>query len=151
MVVVTENDRGERPSDGLPLHGERILVVDDEPDVRVYLSSVLEDAGATVYEAQDGDEAFVVAKREQPDLITLDLSMPGTDGVQAFCALRRDQETREIPICIVTGHAEYRQLIYQRSERAPEGFMSKPIAEDKLVSTVRRILGLLRKKAERAT
>lgn len=75
--------------------------------------------------------------------------MPGVDGVETFGALRHADETRDTPVCIITGHAEYRQLIYQRSNRAPEGFMSKPISEEQLISTVRRILGLRRRKAER--
>lgn len=143
----------QQPSRGLdsslPLEGYRILVVDDEADVRIYLGTVLEDAGATVLEAEDGDEGLETAKRERPDLITLDLSMPGKDGVETFGALRQAEETRSTPVCIITGHSEYRQLIYQRTHPPPDGFMSKPIGEEQLVSTVRRILGLRRRKAER--
>jgi len=145
-----ENNTRERAS-AMPLEGYRILVVDDEADVRVYLGTVLEDAGATVIEAEDGDEGLETAKRERPDLITLDLSMPGRDGVETFGALRHADETRNTPVFIITGHAEYRQLIYQRSDRAPEGFMSKPISEEQLVSTARRILELGKRKAERAS
>lgn len=139
----------QAPTDQLPLQGYRILVVDDEQDVRVYLTTVLEDAGASVSEAEDGEEGLATARREQPDLITLDLSMPGRDGVETFGALRHAEETRDTPVCIITGHAEYRQLIYQRSDRPPEGFMSKPIDENDLVATVRRILELRRRKRVR--
>lgn len=125
-----------------PLDGFTILVVDDEADVRVYLVTLLEDAGATVCEAADGAEALAVAKRRQPDLLTLDLAMPGTDGVAAFCELRRTPETADIPVCIVTGHPEYRQLIYERPERRPEGYMTKPIDEHRLLTNIRRILAL---------
>ena len=71
------------------LAGRRILVVDDEEDVRVFLSTVLEDAGAEVLQATDGDEAIAIMVREKPDLVTLDLSMPGKDGVETFA---RDAE-----------------------------------------------------------
>ncbi|MBW2529375.1 MAG: response regulator [Deltaproteobacteria bacterium] len=146
---MNDDQAAREPESRLPLEGYRILVVDDEADVRVYLSTVLEDAGATVLEAEDGDEGLEMAQREHPDLVTLDLSMPGKDGVETFGALRHAEETRETPVCIITGHAEYRQLIYQRSDRAPEGFMSKPIDEKTLVGTVRRILELKHRKAAR--
>jgi CheY-like chemotaxis protein len=55
-----------------------ILVADDEPDSRVFISTVLEDSGAKVLEARDGDEALELMRRERPDLLTLDLEMPGS-------------------------------------------------------------------------
>ena len=68
-------------SDGaLPLQGCRILVVDDEADVRLFIATVLEDAGAEIFQAEDGEEALLIARAESPDLITLDLSMPGMSG-----------------------------------------------------------------------
>ncbi len=117
-------------------------MVDDEEDVRVYLSALLEDAGAEVIVAIDGEDGLTKATKEWPDLITLDLSMPGTDGVTAFAKLRQNPDTESIPVCIVTGHPEFRKLIYERPERAPEGYLSKPIDESKLVATIRRILGV---------
>ena len=137
------------PAEALPLTGIRILVVDDEEDVRTFLLTVFADAGAQICEAADGDEALQVAREQHPDLITLDLSMPGKDGVEAFCALRESAETAEIPVCVVTGHPEFRQLIYDRPSRPPEGYMNKPVDPDELVRTVRRILGLRRRSAER--
>ena len=124
------------------LEGRRILVVDDEEDVRVFLTTVLEDAGAEVFTAADGDEAIAVATREKPDLVTLDLSMPGKDGIEAFCDLRRTTGLEEIPVCIVTGHPEFHKLIYDRPVPPPEGYMDKPVDEEKLVSNIRRILEL---------
>ena len=73
------------------------------------------------------------------------------DGVEVFCKLRSGPETSEIPICIVTGHPEFRQLIYDRPERPPEGYMNKPVDPDELVRTVRRILGLQRRRQERTS
>jgi len=68
--------------------------------------------------------------------------MPGRDGVSTFCELREDPDTREIPVCIVTGHPEFRKVIYERPVAAPEGFVTKPVDPDELVRTVRRILAL---------
>jgi CheY-like chemotaxis protein len=124
------------------LQGRRILVVDDEEDVRTFLTTVLEDAGAQVITANDGDEAIAAAQLEKPDIITLDLSMPGKDGVEAFCELRKTSGLEEIPVCIVTGHPEFRKLIYDRPVPPPEGYMDKPVDEDKLVTNLRRILEL---------
>jgi Fe-S oxidoreductase/CheY-like chemotaxis protein len=123
-----------------PLAGRKILVVDDEEDVRTFLTMVFEDAGAEVITATDGDEAVAMAREHQPDLISLDLSMPGKDGVQAFVELRKTPETREIPVCVVTGHPEFRQVIYDRPVTPPEGYLGKPVDEDKLVSYAHHII-----------
>jgi len=128
------------------LSGRRILVVDDEDDVRVFLTTVLEDAGAQTFEALDGEEALTVARQQKPDLITLDLSMPGKDGVEAFTELRKDPEIAGIPVCIVTGHPEFRQVIYDRAVMPPEGYMEKPVEPDDLTTGLRRILELAEKK-----
>jgi CheY-like chemotaxis protein len=127
-----------------PLKGWRILVVDDEEDVRTFLLTVFADAGAEICEAENGEEAIRMAQSLAPDLITLDLSMPGHDGAAAFAELRKTPGLEELPVCIVTGHPEMRALIYGRPP--PEGFLTKPIAPEKLVATVRRILALKARK-----
>jgi len=123
-----------------PLAGRKILVVDDEEDVRTFLTTVFEDAGAEVITATDGDEAVAMASEHQPDLISLDLSMPGKDGVEAFVELRKTPETEEIPVCVVTGHPEFRQVIYDRPVTPPEGYLGKPVDEDKLVAYAHHII-----------
>jgi CheY-like chemotaxis protein len=137
------------PAQEDPLSGYRVLVVDDEEDVRTFLLTVFADAGAQICEAASGAEGIELASSEQPHVITLDLSMPGMDGVEVFCELRRRSETESIPVCIVTGHPEFRQLIYDRPERPPEGYMNKPVDPDELVRTIKRILGLKKRKQER--
>jgi len=134
---------GEKSGEGSVLAGRKILVVDDEPDARTLIASILEDNGATILEAGDGDEAIEMAKREKPDLITLDLSMPGKSGVDVFVAVRQDPECAEIPICIITGRPEMRKLIYERpAQTAPEGYLDKPVSEDILIRSIRKILKL---------
>ncbi len=130
-----------------PLAGRKILVVDDEEDVRMFLTTVFEDAGAEVVTATDGDEAIAMATEHQPDLISLDLSMPGKDGVEAFVELRKNPETEEIPVCVVTGHPEFRQVIYDRPVTPPEGYLGKPVDEDKLVAYAHHIIEHREKKA----
>jgi CheY-like chemotaxis protein len=142
------SDRPSREGSARPdlLAGWRILVVDDQEDVRSYLLTVLADAGAQICEASDGREALKAARSFKPDLITLDLSMPEHDGIATFCDLRSSPETEAIPVCIVTGHPEMRALIYERPARLPEGFLDKPIDPKGLVSTIRRILDLSRRR-----
>ncbi|MEW6758136.1 MAG: response regulator [Acidobacteriota bacterium] len=122
--------------------GKTVLVVDDEPDMVAFIGAVLEDNGATVLRASNGEEALDLARTRRPDLMTLDLSMPGKSGVDVFIALREDPELRTLPICVITGKPEMRRLIYERPVPPPEGFMNKPVDEESLVLNVRKIFEL---------
>lgn len=77
--------------EALPLGKFKILVVDDEPDILTFISTVLEDQGAKVVQAIDGEQALEMALREKPDLITLDLSMPEKSGVKFYRELKADE------------------------------------------------------------
>jgi len=129
-----------RAAEGLPLAGRKVLVVDDEDDVREFLTTVFADAGATVISAAGGDEALAKARAEKPDLISLDLSMPHKDGVETFYELRKTAETEDIPVCIVTGHPEFREVVYERPVPPPEGYLEKPVNESKLVAYAKHII-----------
>jgi len=131
---------GENSRAVAPLAGRKILVVDDEEDARTLIVSILEDNGALTIQAAGGEEALELARRERPDLVTLDLSMPGVSGVDVFVAMREDPELAEIPICIVTGRPEMRKLIYERPAHSPpEGYLDKPFTEKALLRNVRKI------------
>ena len=123
----------------------KILVVDDEADVRAFICTVLEDNGATVLEATDGEEALDVARREKPDLVTLDITMPGKDGGEVFEDLRRDPELKHTPVCIISAHPDLRRPIYQRAVSPPDGYLDKPIDEKGLLLNIRKTLALTRK------
>ena len=127
----------------------RVLVIDDEPDARQFLGTVLSDNGATVYEARNGHEALEIARRENPDLVTLDLSMPGMDGGQVFAEMRKDPQLAGIPVCIITGQPELRRLIYQRGVPPPEGYLDKPVDEKRLLLSVKKILSLRNRRGGR--
>ena len=131
------------------LNGYCVLVVDDDEEIRTFLTTLMTDEGAAALQAADGDEALATAIRAKPDLITLDLSMPGRDGIETFCDLRENPATEEIPVCIITGHPEFRKLIYDRPVTPPEGFIEKPCDPEHVVKTIRRILGLARRKKTR--
>lgn len=87
----------------LPSVVVRVLIVDDEPDIRMLYRLAFEQAGTDVEEAADGEEAMAVAARSQPSIIVLDLLMPGTDGLSALPQLRR--LLPDAPIVIVSAHA----------------------------------------------
>ncbi len=130
----------DQPTAAGPLSGWKILVVDDEPDARAFISAVLEDHGADTIQATSGAEALDCARREKPDLITLDLSMPGKSGIAVFRELRDDPDLMEIPVCIITGRPEMRSLIYQDRGPRPEGYIEKPLQAASLLRNVRKIL-----------
>ena len=77
-----------------------------------------------------------------PDLMTLDLSMPGKDGGKVYETIRGDKDLRTLPGCIITGQPEMRKLIYERPVPPPEGYLDKPVGEDTLLRNVRKILGI---------
>ncbi|MFH2204989.1 MAG: response regulator [Elusimicrobiota bacterium] len=126
----------------LVLAGRTILVVDDEPDALTFFSTVLSDNGAKIVELSDGSEVLRKVKELKPDLVTLDISMPGKDGGKVLEELRNDPETESVKVCIITGKPELRKLIYDRPVRPPEGYLDKPVDEEKLLMNVRKILEL---------
>ena len=82
-----------------------ILVVDDEADVRTYLTMVLEDAGFRVVSASDGNEALACIQKQKPDFISLDLVMPNKSGIRFYRELRKNRGWSDIPVVVVTAHA----------------------------------------------
>jgi len=135
----------EEPAKTPVLDGYKILLADDEPDIRAFFATVLEDNGAKVIRARDGDEALELLRKEKPDLLTLDLSMPGKDGGQVFEALRKDPELEGTRVLIITGKPELRKLIYDGPAPSPDGYLDKPVDEEALLLNVRKILELAHK------
>ncbi len=124
------------------LKGKKILVIDDEPDIRDFISTYLKDQGSETFTAGNGEKGLALARKVMPDLITLDITMPGKSGVQVFNELRGDPRTCGIAVCIITGVADFRQLMQHRTVKAPEGFIEKPIKEELLLETIEEILDL---------
>jgi CheY-like chemotaxis protein len=124
------------------LSGYKILVADDDPDAREFISTVLGDENATIVEAHNGNEALEIARREQPDLVTLDISMPEKNGAEVYAEMRDDPVLKNIPVCIISGQPELRKLIYQRVVPPPDGYLDKPINEDSLLMSVKKLLVL---------
>jgi CheY-like chemotaxis protein len=126
---------------------KRILVVDDEPDIRDFLSSCLEDAGFQVETAIDGYDALEKLEKQLPDLMTLDLVMPRISGIKLMRKLRKSEELSKIPVIIVTAHAkddlgkeDIQELYAEEVNMAPKHIMEKPITPSKLVTAISDIL-----------
>ncbi len=121
---------------------KRILIVDDEQDIRTYLSTLLEDQGYTTVRAMDGVEAMQQVQTEIPDLITLDISMPEKSGIKFFRDLKSDERWKKIPVVIVTGVSEdFKKFISSRQQvPAPEGFVPKPINQEEILTIVKKLL-----------
>jgi len=124
-------------------HNPLILVVDDYQDAREMYAEYLQYSGFRVAEAKNGNEAVAQARSLKPDLILMDLSLPGMDGWEATRVLKADEETRHIPIVALTGHA-----LAGASEGARkagcDSFVTKPCLPDDLVVEVRRMLNAVK-------
>ena len=123
--------------------GPLILVVDDYQDAREMYAEYLQFSGFRVAEARNGNEAVAQARSLTPDLILMDLSLPGMDGWEATRVLKADEATKHIPIVALTGHA-----LAGASEGARkagcDSFVTKPCLPDDLVVEVRRMLNAVK-------
>lgn len=113
----------------MPDEVKTVLVVDDEPDARDFLTTVLEDNGYAVVVANDGTEAIAKLEESPPDLVTLDITMPEKSGVAVYRRLKEDEELKDIPVIIITGISDdFKQFISSRRQvPPPEGYISKPV------------------------
>ncbi len=117
-------------------HARKIMVVDDDPDVVEYLESLFRDNGYATCSAPDGTQAMSVLRRERPDLITLDLEMPGAWGPRFHMRMRQIDEFRHIPVVVISGLAEAHKAI-------PEAFgaVQKPFESQEVLRLVHLALG----------
>jgi len=118
----------------------RILVIDDEPDIVEFLTTLFRDHGFETLSAHDGEAGMELARAHTPDLITLDITMPGKSGLAVFKDLRSDPRLCRLPVYIITGVSEFRQMVYSRSSLPPEGYMEKPIDPEVLLRDIEKIL-----------
>lgn len=110
----------------LPLQDKRVLVIEDKAENTRLFRAVLKLEGAQVFEAAEAEVGIEMARREQPDIILMDVQMPGMDGLTATRLLRADAQTRAIPIIAVTASVMERDR-QQILEAGCDGHISKPI------------------------
>ena len=124
----------------------KILIVDDEPDIVLYLITLLKNNGYDVVSTTDPLEAMDLARREAPDLICLDIMMPRKAGVSLFQNIKSDERLGGIPVVIISGvgsafgggRPDFEKLLPD-SQVQPEAFFEKPLNVDKLISYLGRV------------
>ena len=136
-----------RPARRKLLEGFRVLVIDDEPDVRVYLGSIFKDQGCEVLDAPDANQAMRLLQSEKVDLITLDLVMPKKSGEKLYWELKKDARLASIPVIVISGYlgvdspkVNLRAFIAEKNLPEPEGFIDKPVDVQALIETAQKAL-----------
>lgn len=117
---------------------KKILVVDDSPTERLALSEVLVKNGYQVVTAENGEEAVLKSKSEHPDLILMDVVMPGINGYQATRTISRDESTRGIPVIMCTSKGQETDKIWGLRQGAHD-YMVKPIDHTTLLDKIRAL------------
>ena len=115
---------------------KKILIIDDDRDVITFLSTLFEKNGYETASAMDGATALELAKKERPDLITLDLQMPKETGTGFYRKFGRDKELGGIPVIVISGLAGRHLAV-----KDPVAVFDKPIDPDKLLEAVRNAIG----------
>jgi two-component system, OmpR family, phosphate regulon response regulator PhoB len=128
---------------------KKVLVVDDDPDVRVFNTTVLEENGYLPLEAENGEEGLRMIEAERPDLVILDVLMPRQSGIRLYRALKTNASLKDVKVLILSGIA---QKTFLRSQQAltefgesqipePEFYIEKPVDADVLAATIRKAIG----------
>jgi len=128
-------------------NGERVLVVDDEPDIVALVAYHLAKSGYSVLTATSGPEGLALARREKPSLIVLDLMLPGLSGQEVMGQLRADQSTARIAVLMLTARREESDRIHGLTLGADD-YLTKPFSPQELVLRVAAILRRVRAGAE---
>ena len=128
---------------------KKVLVVDDDPDVRLFSVTVLEEHGYTPLEAGDGVEGLKMIKAEKPDLVILDIMMPRQSGIRLYRELKTDKALKKIHVVVLSGIAK---RTFIRSQKAltefggaevpePEVYLEKPVEAEDLADTIKKVIG----------
>ena len=121
----------------------KVMVIDDEHDVRTFLKTFLQDNGYEVYVAVDAEDGLNKISTDKPDLITLDILMPNKTGVKFYREIKKDTAFKDIPVLIISGVTKYGEL-FSRDHRTlpkPEAFIEKPIDKEVLLNKIKELLG----------
>ncbi|MBW2740069.1 MAG: response regulator, partial [Deltaproteobacteria bacterium] len=127
---------------------KKVLIVDDDVDVRTFVSSVVEDIGYKPELAKDGEEGIGKVKDEKPTLIILDILMPKESGIKMYRALKTDSQFSDIPVIVHSGIAK---RTFLRSQKAldefgdqavpePEAYLEKPVEPEELGAMIKKFL-----------
>lgn len=118
---------------------KKVLIIDDEKDILELVSIILSESDISVYRAEDGLSGMEIAREEKPDLILLDIMMPEIDGWEVLKILKVDEETKDIPVAMLTCKTETRDKVLGIQEGAID-YITKPFAPDDLKTRINEIL-----------
>ena len=127
---------------------KKVLIVDDDPDVRLFNATVVEENGYTPIEAANGEEGLALVKKDPPDLVLLDVLMPKQSGIRLCRELKTDKSWTGIPVIMLSGVAK---RTFLRSQKAltefgdkpvpePESYLEKPVEPDELAREIKKFL-----------
>jgi len=128
---------------------KKVLNVEDDPDIRTFVTTVLEENGYIPIMAKDGEEGTRKVKEEKPDLIILDILMPKESGIKMYHELKKDPSFKDIPVVMLSGVSK---RTFLRSQAAltefgdetvpePEAYLEKPVEPEDLAEMLKKILG----------
>jgi CheY-like chemotaxis protein len=128
---------------------KRILVVDDELDLRTFISSLLHANGYAVTVAENGEQGMGKVREKKPSLITMDVMMPKESGIKMYRDVKTNEEFKDIPVLVISGLARKTFLHSQKvldkfknqAVPEPDGYIEKPPEPDELLGEVRRLIG----------
>jgi two-component system, OmpR family, phosphate regulon response regulator PhoB len=129
--------------------GKKVLSVDDDPDVRLFTTTVLEENGYIPLEAGNGEEGLRMIKSEKPDLVILDVLMPRQSGIRLYRELKTSAALKDVRVLVLSGIAK---KTFLRSQQAltefgesmipePEFYLEKPVEADVLAETIKKAIG----------
>ena len=133
---------------------KKILIIDDEPDIVIYLKVLLENNGYSVVTASNGQEGFELARTEAPDLVCLDIMMPRKTGVALYQEIKTDPKLKKLPCIIISAYESaysfkgqaFRRLIQDRTIPEPLKFFEKPIDVNAFLEFINGYLNKEKKK-----
>jgi twitching motility two-component system response regulator PilH len=128
---------------------KKVLIVDDDPDVRLFNATVVEESGYSPIEAANGEEGLKIVKKDRPDLVILDVLMPKQSGIRLYRELKTDKALVGIPVIMLSGVAK---RTFLRSQKAltefgdkpvpePENYLEKPVEPEELAREIKKLLG----------
>lgn len=127
---------------------KKVLIIDDDVDVRTFASSIVENSGYSPEVAKDGEEGINKVRKEKPDLIILDVLMPKESGIKMYRELKTDPQFKAIPVIVLSGIAK---RTFLRSQKAlvefggqpvpePEAYFEKPVEPEDLEAMIKKLV-----------
>jgi twitching motility two-component system response regulator PilH len=140
LAIATQDVRERRKRPRINARkGTRVLIVDDSPTILLHLRKLFASAGYQTREAADADIALRMMRSERPDLVVLDVIMPGTNGFAALRHMRKDPKVRDVPVIMMSGNEQATEEFYLMRIGA-DGFMKKPFTRFDVFSRIEAIL-----------